>query len=140
MPQRMLRAMSSIPTGKEKSVKKETRVNLMGMIEVLLDHLTPALCETVFKQCRNTERERKWTFYAVNLFWAAMIIRHPPAIQHGLDQTRKGRSRDKLWPRVMATARAFFKKADALRPHLFQALYQAFTMRSLPTRQMVWDS
>jgi hypothetical protein len=140
MPKKALSPLSAIPDGKEKSAHKELRVDLLGMIRLLLDYLTPALCESVFNQCRNTERERKWTFYAVNLFWAAMIIRHPSAIQQGLDQTRKGRGRDKLWPRVMASARAFFKKADGLRPHLFQTLYQAFTVRILPKAQPVYAS
>jgi len=125
-------ALSAIPSGKERRVRPELRISLYGMIDVLLKHLTRSLCETVFEQHRDTERERKWTFFAVAQFWTAMIIRHPAAIQHGLDETRKGRSRDKLWPRVMAVAQAFFEKCQSLRPHLFQALYDAFTLSILP--------
>ena len=133
MPKKAQVPLSSIPARMEKPVNKKLRVDLMGMIQLLLNHLTPALCKTVFEEYRNTERERKWSFYAVNQFWAAMIIRNPPAIQHGLDQTRKGRGRSsKLWPRVMASPRAFYKKATGLCPHLFQLLYQAFMTRILP--------
>jgi hypothetical protein len=116
------------------------RVDLLKMTRVLLDHLTPALCEAVFQRHRTTERTRTWTFYAVNLFWAAMIVRHPPSIQFGLDQTRNGRGRDALWPRVLATPRAFFKKAQGLRPHLFQATYAAFTRSILPQARPAYAS
>ena len=60
--------------------QKIPRVDLLKMIGLLLDHLTPALCEAVFQRHRTTERTRTWTFYAVNLFWTAMIVRHPLAL------------------------------------------------------------
>jgi SAM-dependent methyltransferase len=124
--------MSGIPEGREKVATAGIRVDLLGMVELLLSHLTPSLCETVFKRHRRTERERKWTFYAVCLFWAAMIVRRPPSIAHGIDQTRKGRSRDKLWPRVLAGTRAFYEKAERQRPGLFMHLYRAFVQSILP--------
>ena len=116
MPHKPQDTASSIPPDCEKPIRKTLRVDLLKMIGLLLNHLTPALCEAVFRQHRTIERTRKWTFYAVNLFWAAMIVRHPPALQHGLDQTRKGRGRDKLCPRVLAAPQAFFQKAQGLRP------------------------
>jgi hypothetical protein len=117
---------SAIPKGKERPVRKDARVNLLPMLDVLLKHLSPALCQAVFKRHRKEERERKWTLNVVPLFWAAMIIRHPPAIDHGLAETRKGRGRDRLWPRVQVSARAFYKKAAGLRADLFLAVYEAF--------------
>lgn len=132
--------MSGIPAGREKNAPADLRVDLLGMVELLLEHLTPALCATVFKRHRKTERERKWTFYAVCLFWAAMIIRRPPSIGHGLDQTRKGRSRDKLWPRVQAGARAFYEKAEGQRPGLFMHLYRAFLRSLLPQAPQTYAS
>ena len=131
---------SAIPPGCEKLVRKTLQVDLLKMIGLLLDHLTPALCETVFQQHRTIERTRKWTFYAVNLFWAAMVVRHPPSLQHGLEQTRKGRGRDTLWPRVMAAPQAFFQKAQRLRPSLFKATYDAFTRSILPTARPAYAS
>jgi hypothetical protein len=58
---------SAIPEGKERPVRKDARVNLLPMLDLLLNHLTPALCQAVFKRHRKTERERKWTLYAVTL-------------------------------------------------------------------------
>lgn len=140
MPRKPKDPTSVIPPGCEQPIRTTLQVDLLKMIGLLLDHLTPALCETVFQQQRTIERTRKWTFYAVNLFWAAMIVRHPPSLQHGLDQTRKGRGRDPLWPRVMAAPQAFFQKAQRLRPSLFQATYDAFTRRILPKARPAYAS
>jgi len=140
MPRKPKDSTTTLPPGCEQPIRKTMRVDLLTMTRLLLDHLTPALCEAVFQSHRTTERTRKWTFYAVTLFWAAMIVRHPPSIHSGLDQTRKGRGRDALWPRVLATPRAFFKKAQGLRPHLFQATYEAFTRSILPRARPAYAS
>jgi len=140
MPRKPPHPTAAIPPGCEQPICKTRRVDLLKMIGLLLDHLTPALCEAVFQRHRTTERTRTWTFYAVTLFWVAMIVRHPPSLHHGLDDTRKGRGRDKLWPRVMATPQAFFRKAQGLRPHLFQATYAAFTRRLLPHARPAYAS
>jgi len=140
MPRKPSAPTSAIPPGCERPIRKTMRVDLLKMTRLLLDHLTPALCEAVFQSHRTTERTRTWTFYAVNLFWAAMIVRHPRSLQQGLDQTRKGRGRDKLWPRVMASPRAFFQKARGLRPHLFEAVYAAFTRSILPKARPAYAS
>ena len=132
MPRKPCDPTSAIPSGCAKPIQKTRRVDLLKMIGLLLAHLTPALCEAVFKRHRKKERERKWTLYAVTLFWAAMIIRHPPAIEQGLAETRKGRGRDRLWPRVQVSARAFYKKAAGLRADLFLAIYEAFMASILP--------
>lgn len=140
MPRKPCDPTSAIPSGCAKPIQKTRRVDLLKMIGLLLAHLTPALCEAVFQQQRTIERTRKWTFYAVNLFWAAMIVRHPPSLQYGLEQTRKGRGRDKLWPRVLAAPQAFFQKAQGLRPSLFKATYDAFTRRILPKARPTYAS
>mgnify|MGYP001602760418 CR=1 FL=1 len=140
MPRKSKDPTASIPPNCEKPIRKTMRVDLLKVIGLLLNHLTPALCEAVFQQHRTIERTRTWTFYAVNLFWAAMVVRHPASLQQGLDQTRKGRGRDQLWPRVMATPRAFFTKAQGLRPHLFRATYEAFTASLLPHARPAYAS
>jgi len=129
-----------IPQAVEPSIPKNKRADLLTPVQRLLDKMTPTLCETVFEQHRQGERDRKWTFRAVCLFWTAMILRHPPSLEHGVEETRKGRGRDKLWPYVRATARAFFKKAANLRPHLFQSLYEAFTAKVLPRAETAYAS
>lgn len=132
MSQAAVATLSGVPKGREKAAPGPSRVDLLGMVELLLSHLTPALCETVFKRHRRTERERKWTFYAICLFWTAMIVRRPASLRQGVDQTRKKRGQDQLWPRVLARPRAFFEKAEGQRPGLFMHLYRAFVRSILP--------
>jgi hypothetical protein len=126
MPRAAVATLSGVPEGLEKNAVGQSRVDLLGMVDLLLSHLTPALCETVFKRHRRTERERKWSFYAVCLFWTAVIVRQPPSLKHAVDQTRKRKGPDQLWPRVLARPQAFFEKAQGQRPGLFMHLYRAF--------------
>lgn len=140
MPQSSQSPASGIPQGLEKPVRKQLRADLLGVVELLLEHLTPSLCKAVFKRYRQTERERKWSFYALILFWTAVLVRQPASLKHGVHETRKGRGRDKLWPRVNARARAFFEKAAGQRPALFVSLYRAFLESILPKAPKTYAS
>jgi hypothetical protein len=137
---RSVATISGIPKGRDKSAPKQLRVDLLGLVDLLLSHLTPALCETVFKRHRKTERERKWTFYAVCLFWTAVIVRQPPSLRHAINQTRKRKEQDQLWPRVLANPRAFYEKAEGQRPGLFMHLYRAFIQSILPEAPRTYAS
>ena len=122
------RPMSAIPEGWDQSAPKNRGVEILDILELLSRHLTPTLCQTVFQEVRQTERERKWTLEAIVRFWTAMIVQHPPSLTHGIAQTRKaGGGRDPVWPRVEAEVNAFFEKCWALRPDFFRALYEGFT-------------
>ena len=123
-----LRAFSGIPAGLERPVNKATRVSLVEIADVLIEQLTPALCQAVFKRVRKTERERKWTLTAIAHFWTAMAVHHPPSLGSGLNETRK-RNREELWPRVMAEPQAFFEKCAGLRADFFHALFNGFNDR-----------
>jgi hypothetical protein len=46
---------------------REQRVELLGTVQVLHEHLTTSLCQTVFQQTRTTERERRWSLAALCL-------------------------------------------------------------------------
>lgn len=50
---------SAVPEGKERPVRKDAQVNFLPVLDLLLKHLTPALCQAVFKLHRKAERERK---------------------------------------------------------------------------------
>ena len=39
------------------SAPSEQRIELLGIADLLHDHLTTSLCQTVFQQTRSTERE-----------------------------------------------------------------------------------
>ena len=140
MRQTIAATMSGVPLDREKPARKDLRVNLLGVVELLLKHLTPSLCKTVFKRYRQTERERRWTLYALALFWVSMMVRQPSSLKEGVHATRKGRGREKLWPRVNARARAFFEKAAGQRPELFMRLYRAFLESILPKAPQAYAS
>src|SRR5262249_48145834 len=53
----------------------DQRVDLLGTVQVLQEHLTASVCQTVFEQTRTTERARKWTLEALAEFWTAVILR-----------------------------------------------------------------
>lgn len=123
-----LPAFSGIPVGAARPVDGRARVSLVEIADVLLEQLTPGLCQTVFKRVRSSERERKWTLEAIVHFWTAVAIHNPPSLTQGLAETRKHR-REELWPRVMAEPQAFFEKCAGLRADFFHALNQEFTGR-----------
>src|SRR6266567_8309647 len=52
----------------------EQRVDLLGTVQVLHEHLTTSLCQTVFQQTRTTERERRWSLAALASFWTEVIL------------------------------------------------------------------
>lgn len=132
--------LSGIPVGFERPIPEKSNVCLLDMIDILTEHLNPALCQTVFQRVRKTERERKWTFPAIAQFWAAMIVRHPTSLRHGLDETRKKKREEELWPRVMAEPQSFFQKCAELRADFFEALFTEFTGSLQPTARPVYAS
>jgi hypothetical protein len=140
MSKKLPRPASAVPKAAEKKVDKDRRVDLLGMTRLLFQILTPVLCETVFQKHRDTEREREWTFAAVIQFWAALVVRHPPSIEQGVEQARRTRGRDRIWPKVAATSQAFLGKCQALRPHFFKAFYEAFVKRLLPRAPQAYAS
>ena len=140
MPSSQDFVFSGIPDGWQRPADVQKQVNLLSMIEWLTRLLTPTLCQAVFDKFRDTQRERKWTFQAIAQFWTALIIENPRSVQSGLDQTRKGRGKSKLWPRVMASSQSFFQKSSALKPELFKQLYDAFTAQILPQTRPLYAS
>lgn len=142
MPRAACRPMSAVPEGWDQPAPKSRSVDILDILSLLFRHLTPSLCQTVFEEVREDERERKWSLEAIARFWTAMIVRHPPSLTQGIAQTRKtGRGRDPLWPRVQAEVNAFFEKCWALRPDFFRALYEGFTqslLRETPEAYVRW--
>jgi hypothetical protein len=121
-------------------VNRRARVDLLEVIRLLFDHLTPALCTAVFRRHRVSERERKWTFAAVCQFWAAVVLEHPKALRHGLARTRQRGATAARWPQVDASPQAFFAKCQHMRPGLFQALFDAVTASLLGEAPRVYAS
>ena len=74
------------------------RIDLIRVMDLLQTHITSALCQTVFRRVRITERQRVWTLEALVRFWTAVILRAPQALSQALLETLD--QRDPLFPRI----------------------------------------
>src|SRR6266498_3866817 len=72
-------------TSKTKPADRKVRVSLVPTVELLHGHLAKALCEEAFRDVRTTERQRKWTLYALARFWLAVIFEAPRSLSQLLD-------------------------------------------------------
>lgn len=124
------------PAARTPSVDENQTVDLLGLVELLHKHVTAGLCEDVFQQTRDAERQRKWSLHALAWFWMAVVLRAPKALSQALDESHQGG--DKLLPHVEATSEAFFEKCKGLRPDFFAELYGALGPRLLPEAAEVY--
>ena len=109
---------------------REQRVELLGTVQVLHEHLTTSLCQTVFQQTRTTERERRWSLAALASFWTEVILRAPQSLTQAIEEAATGNGAG--WPRVQATPEAFFERCQTLNWRFFATLYDAFVAQVLP--------
>jgi len=107
------------------------QVDLLGPARILHAHLTAALCETVFKTGRVTERRRIWTLHRLVEFWAAVILRAPESLRQALDEASRGAGG---YPAVKSSPQAFFARSKGLRWTFFRDLFERFTARALRGR------
>ena len=105
-------------------------VPLVPTVEFVHEHITSALCEEVYQENRNSERERKWSLFALARFWIAVIYLAPPSLSHLLEKTRRA-DPEGLLPQVDASAEAFFQKCKGFSSRFFLALYHRFVKRIL---------
>src|SRR5216683_3013476 len=107
--------------------KRAKDVDLLRVVDLLQEHITPALCRTVFGAVRKTERQRVWTLEALIRFWTAVVLRAPKALSQALVDSLEGR--DPSFPRIGASPEAFFQRCRDLRPAFFAEVFRRFTAR-----------
>jgi hypothetical protein len=107
--------------------KRAKTIDLLRVVDLLQQHITPALCRAVFGAVRTTERQRVWTLDALIRFWTAVVLRAPKALSQALVESLEGR--DPMFPRIEATPEAFFQRCRDLRPAFFAEVFQRFTAR-----------
>ena len=128
--------MSQAKRGKGKGEKgtvsdRHIDVHLVPAVEILHAHVTEALCAEVFGEVRTTERERKWTLFALSRFWLLVVLEAPRSLSNLL-QVMRGRERVGFLPQVSASAESFFMKCRDL-SHVFMAeVHRRFIERVLP--------
>lgn len=109
--------------GKER--EKDVRVELAPTVGLLHKIVTEPLCKEVFQCVRTTERQRKWTLYALARFWLAVILDPPAALTHVLERVR-GSDPTGFLPCVDASSEAFFERCRDLSSNFFATLYFHF--------------
>lgn len=107
----------------------DPKIHLLGAYQLIHTHLTKDLCEEVFGEVRQAERQRKWSLSALAEFWVAVTLDPPRALRHALARV-VGQPEQKLFPHVDAHPGSFFERCQTLRPEFFSRLFERFT-RSL---------
>jgi len=116
-------------TSKRKRSIAVEEVSSADYLSMIWKHLTKSLCDEVFAATRDSERQRKWTLFAMVWFWIALLKSGYSSQTRALLETRAG---SPLFPPVDAAPEAFFQKAQDLRPVFFQNLFRAYTERLRP--------
>src|SRR2546430_3995846 len=107
--------------------KRAKTIDLVRGVDLLQEHITPALCRTVFGAVRKSERKRVWALEALIRFWTAVVLGAPKALSQALVDSLEGR--DPTFPRMEASPEAFFQRCRDLRPAFFAEVFQRFTTR-----------
>lgn len=108
---------------------KNVTVNLLKTVQILEKLVTESLCETVFKNTRDRERQRVWSLYELVRFWHAVILRAPQSLTQALEAARMDLPG---WTKTEASPEAFFQRSRDLSWKFFQVLYQAFVAKIIP--------
>ena len=106
-------------------------VHLVSAVEILHEHVTEAFCAEVYADVRTTERERKWTLYALSRFWLAAVLEAPPSLSNLLHSMR-GREKEGFLPEVSASAESFFMKCKGFSPVFMAEVHRRFIEQVLP--------
>lgn len=105
---------------------RDVDVSLAPTVRLLHENITEALCQEVFKGVRTTERERKWTLFALARFWLAVILKAPDSLSQVLAFRRDRHDPGGMLPQVEASAASFFEKCKTFSSGFFMALYTRF--------------
>ena len=67
--------------------RRAKTIDLLRVVDLLQEHITPALCRTVFGAVRKTERQRAWTLEALNhRHGAGLAVPDAEGISHVLQR------------------------------------------------------
>jgi hypothetical protein len=112
-------------SGKGTASDRHTDVHLADAVEILHKRMTDAPCQEVYGDVQDSEREKKWTFYALSWFCLGVIIEAPRSLSELLERTRRGEHEGFLTP-VAASSEAFFQKCKNFSHVFFEQLHLRF--------------
>lgn len=102
----------------------DAQVDLLQVVEVLHEHLTPALVNNAYEELRGAERERAWTLRHLVQFWTAVILRAPASLKQALREAAGGIGSG--YPQVDASPQAFFQRSRNLHWEFFASVFRSF--------------
>lgn len=107
------------------------RVDLLGVVQVLHEHLTEAVCEGVWQEVRGAERRRGLGLTTLAEFWTAVILRAPDSLTQALAEAAGAAAGGPgaSYPPVKVTSQAFFARCQGLKPEFFERLFETFRAR-----------
>ena len=124
---------SMAASGKRSSRGDREPFSVAPVLDVLHSTLTEEMCRQVHDDLRTTERQRKWTLFALSRFWTAVVLEAPPSLTHALELGRgPHKETHALLPNVDSSNSAFFEKCKNLPSVFFAALYHSFVRKILP--------
>lgn len=119
---------------KKSDVKNcDPEISLIPTISFIYSYLTKALCDTVFGQQRDRERQKEWSLWKLVQFWTEVTLRAPQSLTLALEECRKRMS--PTLPRITTSNQAFFQKSADLAPRFFAAVFEKFLGLILPVAE-----
>jgi hypothetical protein len=104
---------------------RERRVDLARVVDVIHDHLTDALCDSVWRDVRSRERVRIWTLGHLARFWVMVVAFAPPSLRAALAEAQGEPSGRFRAPK--ASDASFFRRCQRLRPAFAAELFRKFS-------------
>jgi hypothetical protein len=128
MPKKVKRSEEGAKRPAKLALAKES-IDASAYLQPVYEYLTKSLCDEVFRDVREAERQRKWTLHALVWFWIGLLQSQYSSQTRGLLAAQAGHP---LFPKVDAAPEAFFQKVQRLRPAFFRKLFEGFTQKVLP--------
>ncbi len=106
-------------------IDPNTTVPLLPIVASIHEDISESMCEEVFREQRDRERQRKWTLHKLVEFWIAVVLRAPESLTQALQEVTGGLA-------IRASTQAFFERCQGLAPRFFREIYERFVKRVLP--------
>lgn len=111
--------------------KPATRIDLRRPVELLHEHLTEAMCQTVFERERDGERDRIWGLHRLAEFWVAVILRAPASLTLALEEQCGQPAAGLPGP----SSQGFFARCQSMRREFFEGVFESFVARVMKGRR-----
>ena len=99
-------------------------------MQLVHEHVTSALCASVFEDLRDKERARTWTLERLVGFWLAVAARAPRSLRAGFDELFGASAAVEAG--FTSSRSSFFERSQSLRWVFVQEVFRRFTTSILP--------